>query len=89
MRVKRGKMNGIKTPSQVVHLHNNMAMHGEGISASRKTNFYFPFEGKIPCEHELPNGLSARATAQRKSPRETMCLQLCQDFQECRDFANF
>lgn len=88
MSVKTGKLNGVKTPSQEVYLHNDMAIHDEGMSASLKTNYYFPFEANTSCEHDLQNGLSARATAQRKSPSKTTSLQLPQ-CQECRDFANF
>lgn len=72
-------MNGKKTlsPQEVVYLNMNRLMLGDGMnlylhpSVSLKTDFYFPFEGKTFCEHDVPNGSKARATAQRMPRSET------------------
>lgn len=57
-------MNGKKTlsPQEVVYLNMNRLMLGDGMnlylhpSVSLETDFYFPFEGKTFCEHDVPNG---------------------------------
>lgn len=63
-KVKWVKMNGKKTlsPQEVVYLNMNRLMLGDGMnlylhpSVSLKTDFYFPFEGKTFCDHDVPNG---------------------------------